>query len=157
LKNKENEAKFYNLIDYRFGLNLNADNRFAYNAPSVTKVTPFKAHVRGGDLLKINGYNFGHDPDNVSEVYVKNVLCTKPKVINSKLITCISGENSGKKGIGNVIVKLKNGLSSPSKTCDMFEYFGVLQKKENKSSPADNKKKCVYSSPKIVSNLKHLK
>jgi len=145
------------LIDYRFGLNLNADNRFAYNAPSVTKVTPFKAHVRGGDLLKINGYNFGDNPYNVSEVYVKNVLCTKPKVINPKLITCISGENSDKKGIGNVIVKLRNGMSSPSKTCDMFEYFGVLQKKENNTSPKDNKKKCVYSSPKIVSNLKHLK
>lgn len=157
LKNKENEGKFYHIIDYRFGLNLNADNRFAYNAPTVTKVSPFKAHVRGGDLLKITGYNFGDDPENVSEIYVKNILCIKPKVINSRLITCISGENSEKKGIGNVVVKVKNGFSSPSKTCDMFEYFGELPKKANNSPALEGKKKCVYSSPKIVSNLKQLK
>lgn len=154
MNNRKTEGKFYHVIDFKFKLNLNVDNRFAYNSPAITKVSPFKAHVRGGDLITILGYNFGDNEDNVSEIYIKNVRCTNTKVINKNKITCNSGINIFDRGIGNVIVKLKNGFSSPSKTCDLFEYYGEIPKIINIQ---DQKKKCVYTSPKIVDSITNLK
>ena len=159
IKNKETEGKFYHMIDLRFKLNLNVDNRFAWDAPTVTKVSPYKAHVRGGDILSIFGYNFGDFADNVAEVRVKNVLCINPKVVNKNLISCSSGVNVFDNGVGNVVVKLRNGLSSPNKTCPMFEYFGVIPKKVEKPDAVNpgSKRNCTYSSPKIVSSISNLK
>ena len=154
MKNRESEGKFYHMVDFRFKLNLNADNRFAYNAPTVTKVSPYKAHVRGGDTLNINGYNFGDYPENVAEVLVNSVVCTNPKVVNPNQITCKSGVNNFQKGVGNVVIKLINGLSSPTKTCTMFEYFGVIP---IIITPPETKKNCVYTSPKIVNSISNLK
>lgn len=158
MKNKQSEGKFYHIIDYRFKLNLNVDNRFAYNAPTVTKISPFKAHVRGGDTINIYGYNLGDFAESVSQVFIKDTLCMNPRSVSSTQITCTSGVNIFENGVGNVIVKMKNGLSSPSKTCKMFEYFGVLPKFSSSSiTISGTKKTCIYTSPKIVQNISNLK
>lgn len=129
LKNRQSETQFYHNIDLRLTLNLNVDNRFAYNAPTVSQVLPIKGHVRGGTEIQIGGFNFPERTHEVWEILIRGVPCTNIVVLSPTQIKCITGVSDFMgAGFGNAIVKLKNGLSSPSRTCNHFQYFGTIEK-----------------------------
>ena len=50
------------------------------------------------------------------------IPCQSFILINPNLITCVTGENKGVPSSGNIIVKMESGLTSPIRTCKMFEY-----------------------------------
>lgn len=131
LKNKQSEKLFYHVIDLRLTLNLNVDNRFSFNAPTVSQVLPIKGHVRGGTEIQIGGFNFPERTKDIWEILIRGVPCKNIIVLSPNQIKCTTGEsNFMGAGFGNAIVKLKNGLSSPSRTCNMFQYYGTIEKKE---------------------------
>ena len=112
----------------RLRLNINNDNRFSYYAPIVTNVNPHQGISNGGQQIQITGQNFGIQTSNIKEILVKGIPCHSFTLVNPTLITCIIGENpvigvfNNIQNTGNVIVKLTNGLTSPIRTCKMFEY-----------------------------------
>ena len=114
------------MISLRLTDDLNTDNRFAWNAPTVADVKPSRGNVIGGDEINVGGFNFGLYNRDLKEVIIRGVVCTNPKALSQELIQCISG-NSVKLGAGirTVIVTLKNGLSSPKNVCPFFEYFAI--------------------------------
>jgi len=124
-KNLRSEKAFFHLIDLRLTLNVNNDSRFAYDAPTVASVSPFKGSVHGGQEIKIGGFNFGEQTYELAEVLIKGVVCNDFIVLSPMLISCITRASTilGP-GMGNAIVKLKNGKSSPSRTCNVYEYEG---------------------------------
>jgi hypothetical protein len=116
--------EFYHNVDLRLTLNLNNDNRFSYSAPTITNVDPYQGDMRGGQVIHINGFNLG----DVKEITVMGVCCRDIKVYDSKMISCVTGENSiiGA-GVGNIMIKLNNGLTSPKNTCNMYQYMETRQ------------------------------
>ena len=70
-KNKHSEKEFFHLIDLRLTLNLNNDNRFAYNAPTVVSISPDSGSVHGGQEIKIAGFNFGMQTTDIKEIIVR--------------------------------------------------------------------------------------
>lgn len=89
-----------------------------------------KGHVKGGTEIQIGGFNFPERTKYVWEILIRGVPCKNIVVLSPNQIKCITGESDFMgAGFGNAIVKLKNGLSSPSRTCPMFQYYGTIQKK----------------------------
>jgi hypothetical protein len=122
-KNKHSENQFFHLIDLRLTLNLINDNRFSYLAPIVKSVSPPFGPLNGGSCLNIHGENFGSSTLDIKEVLVRGVVCRDVILVNSNLITCTTGSSTIMgPGVGNVQVKLVCGLSSPSNTCNMYQY-----------------------------------
>ncbi len=121
-KNKANEKKFFHIVDMRLNLNINNDNRFSYFVPTVTNITPHMGTANGGMKVHISGMNFGVRTSQIKEVLVMNIPCKSFKLVNSTLISCVLGESVAGVGSGNVIVKMVAGITSPIRTCKMFEY-----------------------------------
>ena len=119
-RHKHLEKKFFHIVDMRLNLNINNDNRFSYYAPTVTNVSPHVGVSNGGQKIEIMGANFGVAP--IIQVLVKNVPCQSFTLINPHLLSCITGENFSSPSAGNVIIKMSGGLTSPIRTCKMFEY-----------------------------------
>jgi len=133
-------------------MDLNCDNRFAWNAPTVADVKPFRGSIFGGDEINIGGFNFGLYNRDIKEVIIRGVVCTNPKVLSSNLIQCYSGRSRMMGvGFGTVVLILTNGLSSPKHVCNYFEYFEIIQKKTvlAKKPPAVIKPpNCIDKKPK---------
>ena len=119
----KNNNHFYHLIDLRLTLNLSNDNRFSYKAPIITSVTPTRGPVSGNQKIQIFGYNFGRSILDIKEILVRGVICKNIEFTSSNILSCYSGNSliMGA-GPGNVVVKLLCGLSSPTNTCNMYEY-----------------------------------
>ena len=124
-KNKRSEKAFFHQIDLRLTLNLNKDNRFAFNSPTVSSVSPFKGSIHGGQEIRIGGFNFGRKSKDIKEILVKGVICSDVNVLSPNLITCTTHASTilGP-GPGNVIIVLKDDRESPKNTCNVFEYVG---------------------------------
>jgi len=127
-KNKHSEKEFFHLIDMRLTLNLNNDNRFAYNAPTIASVSPSTGSVHGGQEVKIAGFNFGYQTTDIKEIQVRGVVCGDFILLSPNLISCITRASTIMgPGSGNVMVAPVEGLSSPSRTCNVFKYTGDSQ------------------------------
>jgi len=124
-KNKHSEKEFFHLIDLRLNLNLNNDNRFAYNAPTIIAVSPSSGSVHGGQEIKISGFNFGSQTIDISEILIKGVMCGDFIILSDNLVSCVTRASTIMgPGSGNVLFKPREGLSSPSRTCNLFSYVG---------------------------------
>jgi len=127
-KNRRSDKSFYHIIDMRLTLNINNDNRFAWDAPTVSSVSPFKGSIHGGQEIKIGGFNFGYHTTDIQEILVKGVVCGDFLLLSPNLLSCVTRASTilGPGG-GNVVIKLKNGYESPKRTCNVFEYVGDSQ------------------------------
>jgi hypothetical protein len=127
-KNKHSEKQFFHMIDLRLTLNLNNDNRFAYNAPTVATVSPSTGSVHGGQEIKIGGFNFGQQTTDIKEILVRGVVCGDFVLLSPNIISCVTRASTIMgPGSGNVIIRPVEGLSSPSRTCNVFKYCGEAQ------------------------------
>jgi hypothetical protein len=82
-----------------------------------------KGPVDGGQPINIRGANFGLNTFEIKEILVRGVVCKNVQLVNSGLITCMSGASTIMgPGVGNVIIKKITELSSPTYTCNMYEY-----------------------------------
>lgn len=127
-KNKHSENQFFHLVDLRLTLNLSNDNRFSYLAPTITSVSPNKGPLTGNQEVRIRGTNFGIDVLAIKEILINGVLCKDIKLISSSLVTCVTRASTIMgPGVGNVIIRLLCGLSSPSNTCNMYEYAKMAE------------------------------
>jgi hypothetical protein len=124
-KNSNSEKEFYHNIDLRLTLNINNDNRFAYDAPTISTVSPFKGSIHGGQEIKIGGFNFGKSTTDIKEILVRGVICGDFLLLGPNLISCVTRASTIMgPGAGNVIIKMRNGYESPKRTCSVFEYTG---------------------------------
>jgi hypothetical protein len=127
-KNKHSENQFFHLVDLRMVLNLSNDNRFSYLAPLITSVSPAVGPLNGGQVIRIRGTNFGTSLLDIKEILVRGVVCRDVMWVNPNLITCTTGSSSIMgPGVGNVQIKLLCGLSSPTNTCNMFQYSNEIK------------------------------
>jgi hypothetical protein len=127
-KNKLGEKSFYHTIDLRLTLNINNDNRFAWDAPTVSTVSPFRGSIHGGQEIKIGGFNFGSHTTDIKEILVGGVFCGDFINLSPNLISCVTRASTIMgPGPKNVIVKLSNGYESPARTCNVYEYSGDSQ------------------------------
>ena len=125
-KNKYGNKPFFHFVELRMTLNINNDNRFSNKAPTVTGVFPNQGPIIGGQRIHIHGSRFGVQ-NSLREVVVRGVLCKNIEVISDKLITCITRASTIMgTGIGNVIIKPIFGLSSPLKSCPIYEYVSKV-------------------------------
>lgn len=124
-KNRMSEKNFFHLIDIRLTLNINNDNRFAWDAPTVSTVAPFKGSVHGGQEIKIGGFNFGEYTTDLKEIQIRGVICGDFLLLSPNLVSCVTRASTilGP-GPGNVVVKMRNGYESPKRTCNVYEYTG---------------------------------
>ncbi len=124
-KNKLSEKKFFHLIDLRLTLNINNDNRFAWDAPTVSQVSPLQGSIHGGQEIKIGGFNFGSHTTDLKEILIGGVICNDFINLSPNLISCVT-RSSTILGPGpkNVVIKLRNGYESPKRTCYVYEYIG---------------------------------
>ncbi len=127
-KNKLSEKQFFHTIDLRLTLNINADNRFAWDSPTVSQVSPFRGSIHGGQEIKIGGFNFGSHTTDLKEILIGGVVCADFINLSPNLISCVTRASTilGP-GPKNVIIKLRNGYESPARTCSVFEYVGDPQ------------------------------
>jgi hypothetical protein len=124
-KNSAEGGKFYHLTDLRLFFDFNKDNRFAYDAPTVSEVSPYKGSVYGGQEIKIAGFNFGEHNTDIKEILVRGVTCADYLVLSPTLISCVTRSSFIGAGAGNIIIKLNNGKVSPLRTCNYFEYIST--------------------------------
>jgi hypothetical protein len=131
-KNRLSEKNFFHLIDLRLTLNINNDNRFAWDAPTISTVSPFRGSVHGGMEVKIGGFNFGLHTVDIREIQIRGVICGDFILLGPNLISCITRASTilGP-GPGNVFIKMRNGYESPKRTCNVFEYTGDPQESLN--------------------------
>ena len=124
-KNKNSEKQFFHLIDLRLTLNINNDNRFAWDAPTISTTSPFQGSIHGGQEIKIGGFNLGTHTTDLKEILIGGVICGDYINLSSNLISCVTRASTilGP-GAKNIIVKLRNGYVSPARTCNVFEYVG---------------------------------
>lgn len=134
-KNKHSENQFFHLVDLRLNLNLNNDNRFSYMTPTITSVSPLKGPITGNQYIRIHGFSFGSSTLDIKEVLIRGVACRDVQLINPNIITCTTRPSSIMgAGVGNVIIKLLCGLSSPTNTCNMYQYSNEVTSIESSSS-----------------------
>lgn len=124
-KNRNSEKSFFHLIDLRLTLNINNDNRFAWDAPTISTVSPFKGSIHGGQEIKIGGFNLGYATTDIREILVRGVVCSDFILLSPNLVSCVTRASTilGP-GPGNVVIKMRNGYESPKRTCSVFEYVG---------------------------------
>jgi hypothetical protein len=124
-KNRNSEKEFYHTIDLRLTLNVNNDNRFAWDAPTISTVSPFRGSIHGGQEIKIGGFNLGMMTTDIKEIQVHGVVCGDFILLSPNLVSCVTRASTilGP-GPGNVVIKLRNGYESPKRTCSVFEYVG---------------------------------
>lgn len=131
-KNRLSEKKFFHLIDLRLTLNINNDNRFAWDAPTVSQVSPYRGSIHGGQEVKIGGFNFGTHTTDIKEILIGGVICGDFINLSPNLLSCVTRASTilGP-GPKNVIIKLRNGYESPQRTCNVFEYVGDSEEAVN--------------------------
>jgi hypothetical protein len=137
--NRLSEKSFYHITDLRLSLNLNEDNRFAWDAPTVSSVYPKVGDIYGGQEIKIGGFNFGTSTNDIQLILIGGILCNKIINLSPNLLSCTSGDFSNfPLGPKNVIIKLRNGYSSPIKTCNVFNTCGTKKEINNPKSQINN-------------------
>jgi hypothetical protein len=124
-KNRNSEKEFNHIIDLRLTLNINNDNRFAWDAPTVSTVSPFRGSIHGGQEIKIGGFNLGMATTDIREILVHGIICGDFILLGPNLVSCVTRASTilGP-GPGNVIIKMRNGYESPKRTCNVYEYVG---------------------------------
>jgi hypothetical protein len=123
MKNSHSGTLFFHQIDLRLTLNFANDNRFSYKAPIITSVTPTQGPISGNQKITIFGHNFGKSILDIKEILVRGVVCKYIEFISSNTLTCYTGKSSIMGcGLGNIVIKLVCGLSSPVNTCNMYNY-----------------------------------
>jgi len=124
-KNRNSEKNFFHLVDLRLTLNVNNDNRFAWDAPTISSVSPFKGSIHGGQEIKIGGFNLGYCTTDIKEILVRGVICADFILLSPNLISCVTRASTilGP-GPGNVVIKMRNGYESPKRTCNVYQYIG---------------------------------
>lgn len=148
--NKEHadtNSKLNNLFkftDMRMSIDISSDNRFSFKYPTINSIYPNKGSIKGGDEIKISGFNMGYSTNIIESIYVKGVYCGDILLLSTNLVSCITRESKvyGAGG-GNVIIKYKNGITSTEKTCNMYLYVNdVIDNKYSESESIDTEQSC---------------
>lgn len=127
-QNKRTSFTSTNILNLE--LDISKDNRFDFNSPTVCAVTPSRGSILGGQHIQIKGLNLGNHTTDINEILVKGVICGDFLSVSNNEISCVTRASTIMgSGPGGVVVKMKNGLESPSDICNYFEYVG--QSKES--------------------------
>jgi hypothetical protein len=115
---------------------LDNEKRMAYNAPTVMAVNPSIGPLKGGQQVSIEGFSFGNNKIDVSEVLIAGVRCKNLQVLNTGNIQCVTGDASiiGET-MGNVVIKKADGKFSPLNTCNMYKYSNIQSSVYSITSP----------------------
>ena len=123
-------TSFTSTTVFNLEFDISKDNRFYYNSPTVCAVTPSRGSILGGQHIQIKGLNLGNHTTDINEILVKGVMCGDFLSVSNNEISCVTRASTIMgSGAGGVVVKMKNGLESPSGVCNYFEYVG--QSKES--------------------------
>ena len=123
-------TSFTSTTVFNLEFDISKDNRFNYNSPTVCAVTPSRGSILGGQHIQIKGLNLGNHTTDINEILVKGVMCGDFLSVSNNEISCVTRASTIMgSGAGGVVVKMKNGLESPSDVCNYFEYVG--QSKES--------------------------
>ena len=131
-RNLNNGRRFFHQIDLRATVNLNNEDRFSWQAPTISQVSPSSGPVEGGQEIKIGGFNFGDSTQSILDITVRGVLCYDFVLLSPNLLSCVTRPSIilGA-GLGVVKVRLKNGLKSPFKVCNVYDYRETVKRVED--------------------------
>ena len=108
---KQGSLKYTKYSIIKASLNLENDNRFNFNSPTIINVAPDNGPLYGGVEVKINGLNFGITTLGIHSILIKEVICGDIQLLSPNMITCITRPSLFiGPGPGSAVINLSNGL-----------------------------------------------